>query len=81
MSAPPHRPLPLHWGLYLFGIIQSGLTTLIATGVVSSHTLKGWEFMRAWASTWPPAWCVTLPVVLLAAPVIKRIVNRLTGAF
>lgn len=71
-------PLARRNGHYLFAIIQSGLTCLIATGIASLPLVRHEGFWQHWARSWVLAWLTMLPVVILAAPVIQRIVDRLT---
>lgn len=62
---------------FLFGIIQSGLTCLIAAGIASYPAGDG-RFIEHWLVAWLISWATMLPVVLLAAPVIRSLVQRLT---
>ncbi|WP_420466938.1 DUF2798 domain-containing protein [Panacagrimonas sp.] len=80
MTDGPRGRVPARWGPHLFGTIQSGLTTLIATGIASIPAWGHGTFFRAWISAWLLAWCAMLPIVLLAAPLIRRAVDRLTSA-
>ncbi len=62
----------------VFGIIQAGLTSLVASGV-GIYRLTGFAsgFPAAWAGAWLAAWAMMLPVVIFAAPFIQRIVLKL----
>lgn len=62
----------------VFGIIQAGLTSLLASGV-GTYRLIGAsdEFPAVWAGTWLTAWAMMLPVVVFAAPHIQRLVLAL----
>ena len=64
---------------YIFGVIQSGLTTAIATGIATLGAL-GLNMMAlgAWLLTWLISWIAMLPVVIFAAPLIQRVVLKLT---
>lgn len=63
----------------LFGLIQSGLTTGVASFIASVH----WHPFRIafghWLASWPVSWLIMVPVVLVAAPIIRRLVTALTG--
>ncbi len=65
----------------IFGIIQAGLTSLVASGV-GIYRLGGLasDFTATWLGTWLTAWAMMLPVVIFAAPHIQRIVVALIRA-
>jgi Protein of unknown function (DUF2798) len=73
------RRLPSRHAPFAYGIIQAGLTTGVATAV---GTLRVTTFSAAWIgdwlTTWSVAWVSMLPVVVLAAPVIRRAVQAIT---
>ncbi len=71
--------IPRQYGPLIYGVIQSGITTAVATGIatfsavgVNSTALLGWGL------TWIAAWITMLPVVAVIAPVIQRLVLALT---
>jgi hypothetical protein len=70
--------IPRRHSHFVFGVIQSGLTTLIAAGIASlpSPTLS--HFLVHWLVSWLIAWAVLLPVVILAAPAIRALAFALT---
>lgn len=63
---------------FVFGIIQSGLTSLVASGVGSAALLGQGTFFSHWMMAWLLSWGVMLPVVILAAPAIRSLAYRLT---
>jgi hypothetical protein len=65
---------------FVFGVIQSGLTSAIAAGVASIHFLGAVAFAENWVRSWLIAWMATIPVVMLAAPAIRRLALALTTA-
>lgn len=67
--------LPRRYSHYMFAVIQSGLTALIASGI--ANAAGGFDFV-GWMQSWLLAWTVMIPVVILAAPVIRGLVHRLT---
>lgn len=71
--------IPRRHGHFVFGVIQSGLTCLIAAGIASSSEAETARFVEHWLASWLISWLTMLPVVLLAAPVIRMFVNRVTG--
>jgi hypothetical protein len=70
--------IPRRYSHFLFGIIQAGLTSLIAAGIASfpSSTLVG--FFKHWLLSGFVAWIAMLPVVVLAAPAIRALSVALT---
>ena len=71
--------VPRRYTHFLFGIIQSGLTCFVASGIGSLPLLEEGEFLESWLIAWLVAWATMLPIVILAAPLIRRIVERLVA--
>jgi hypothetical protein len=71
-------PIPRHYAHLLFGALQSGLTTCLASGVSSIAFLAEGRFLANWLQSWAVSWLLILPVVLVAAPVIRDLSQRLT---
>ncbi|MGY8636773.1 DUF2798 domain-containing protein [Bradyrhizobium sp. 14AA] len=63
--------IPRRYSHFVFGIIQSGLTSLIAAGIASLPAAGAAVFVGHWMVSWLIAWAAMLPVVLLAAPAIR----------
>lgn len=72
--------IPARYSHFVFGLIQSGLTCLVASGIASAPLLTEGHFLLHWLQSWLIAWATMLPVVLLAAPGIRRLVQSLTTA-
>ena len=70
--------IPRRYAHFIFGAIQSGLTSLIAAGIASVPSLASGNFWRNWLLSWLVAWAAMLPIVLLAAPAIKSLSLALT---
>jgi hypothetical protein len=70
--------IPRRFSHYIFGIIQSGLTSSIAAGIASYPFLADGAFMGHWLESWALAWVMMLPIVVFAAPVIRRFSHALT---
>jgi hypothetical protein len=66
--------LPKRYGHVIFAVIQSFLTSAIAAAIAHS-TDDAAVFLDNWIRSWLLSWLTVLPVVLLVAPVIRRIVN------
>jgi Protein of unknown function (DUF2798) len=60
---------------FAFGVIQSGLTAGIASGVANVHFIKEGTFVLNWIGSWLTSWVMMVPIVLFAAPAIRRMVT------
>jgi hypothetical protein len=63
---------------FLFGFIQSGVTTAVASAVASFHSLEGGTFVINWLESWLASWTLMVPVVFFAAPAIQRVTQLFT---
>ncbi len=70
--------IPRRYSHFIFGVIQAGLTSLIAAGIASFPSPTAVEFLSHWLLSWLIAWIAMLPVVVLAAPAIRAISVALT---
>ena len=70
--------IPRRYAHFVFGILQSGLTSAIAAGIASVPFFGSGLFLRHWLGSWLLSWLLMLPVVLFAAPSIRRLSNALT---
>jgi hypothetical protein len=70
--------IPRRYSHFVYGAIQSGLTTGVATAVATS----GYEYeatsLLRWATAWVTSWVLMMPLVLFVAPVIQRLTSLLT---
>ena len=71
--------IPRRHSHFVFAVIQSGLTCLIAAGIASLPPAPAGQFLMHWLWSWLASWIVMLPVVVLAAPVIRSVSLRLTS--
>ena len=73
--------IPARFAPVLFGFILSGLMSLVVSGISTAANL-GWsgDFAAAWIRAWLTAWLFAFPVVLLVAPLARRMVQRLVAA-
>lgn len=53
------------------------MTCALAAAVSRAPLLYDASFAVAWLKSWLTSWAAILPVVLFAAPLIRRIVDRL----
>lgn len=70
--------IPRRHSHFVFGVIQSGLTTVIAAGIASLPAPSAGQFLMHWLVSWLVAWAAMLPVVILAAPGIRSLAIALT---
>ncbi len=71
--------IPQKFAPLLFGLILSGLMSLLVSGISMARALGLVHgFVAAWASAWLTAWLFAFPVVLLIAPLARAAVARLT---
>jgi hypothetical protein len=70
--------IPRRFSHFVFGFIQSGLTCAIAAGIASFPLIASGAFMLNWLHSWLFSWVLMLPVVLFAAPAIRRLSFALT---
>lgn len=73
------RRLPSRLAPILFGALLSGLMSLVVSGV---STLRALGFadalLSSWLSAWLMSWAIAFPAVLVVAPIVRKIVARLT---
>lgn len=70
--------IPRRYSHFIYGVIQSGLTCAIAAAIASFPFLYDGSFAGHWLKSWALAWLMMLPVVLLAAPLIRKLSDALT---
>lgn len=62
----------------LFGLILSGLMSLLVSGIATYRAVGfSHDFAGLWTSAWLTAWLVAFPVVLVVAPLARRVVALL----
>ncbi|AUT75966.1 GNAT family acetyltransferase [Paraburkholderia hospita] len=64
---------------FVFGVLQSGLTSGIAAAIASISFLKGGMFVPHWLTSWGISWLTMLPVVVTAAPFIRKLADRIAS--
>ena len=70
--------IPRRYSHFVFGVIQSGLTSAIAAAIASLPLLATGSFATHWLQSWLVAWLLMLPVVIFAAPAIRRLAYAVT---
>src|SRR3954470_5435882 len=59
--------IPRRYSHFVFGVIQSGLTSCIAAGIASLASLSTGHFLWNWLASWLVSWVAMAPLVLAAA--------------
>ena len=70
--------IPRRFSHFVFGAIQSLLTSGLAAAIASLPFLAEASFLSHWMQSWLIAWLLMLPIVLFAAPAIRRLSYLLT---
>ena len=70
--------IPRRYSHFVFGVIQSGLTSAIAAAIASYPMIAEGVFLSHWLQSWLIAWLLMTPIVLFAAPAIHRLTRALT---
>jgi hypothetical protein len=70
--------IPRRYSHFVFGAIQAGLTSLIASGIASASLIGQAQFLSHWLLSWLISWGAMLPFVLFAAPTIRALSILLT---
>ena len=65
--------IPRRHSHFIFAVIQSGLTCLIAAGIASLPLVTAAQFFMHWGVSWVVSWVTMLPVFVLAAPLIRAV--------
>ncbi|NLS05013.1 DUF2798 domain-containing protein [Rhizobium sp. P32RR-XVIII] len=63
---------------FVFGVIQSGITCAVAAAIASLPFYAEGSFAAHWLRAYLFSWTVMLPVVVIAAPAIRRLADALT---
>lgn len=69
--------IPQRFSHFVYGVIQSCLTCAVAAAIASLPFLSTGAFVSNWVRSWLLAWVTMLPLVLLAAPAIRRLTQIL----
>jgi len=64
-----------------FGFVLSALMSLVVSGISTVRTAGMIDgFLKLWASAWLPSWLIVFPIVLVVAPVARRVVGSMVRA-
>lgn len=70
--------IPRRHSHFIFGVLQSGLTSAIAAAIAGLPLVTVRQFAIHWLQSWLVSWVIMLPVVIFAAPAIRRLAHALT---
>lgn len=72
--------VPRQWAPTLFGFILSGLMSLLVSGIATARAVGFVPALPAtWASAWLSSWLMAFPVVLILAPLTRRLLASVTA--
>ena len=73
--------MPARYAPILFGFILSALMSFLVSGIATFRNAGLVDgFFVTWISAWLPSWLIAFPVVLVVAPVARRLVGVLVRA-
>jgi hypothetical protein len=78
VNARKFRGIPRRFSHFVYAVLQSGLTCGIAAAIASFSFLAAGSFASHWLRSWLLAWLIMLPIVLFAAPGIRKLTDILT---
>lgn len=73
--------MPARFAPALFGFVLSGMMSLVVSGIVTlRNTGLADAVLSLWLSALLLSWLIAFPVVLIVAPVARRLVGLMTKA-
>ncbi|MGN6102254.1 MAG: DUF2798 domain-containing protein [Devosia sp.] len=73
--------MPARYAPILFGFILSALMSFLVSGIATFRNAGLVDgFFNIWVNAWLPAWLIAFPVVLVVAPIARRLVGILVKA-
>ena len=70
--------VPRKYHHLVYGVIQSGITCAVASGISSYGAVALEQYLEYWFRSWIVSWILMLPVVVLASPYIRKLANKFT---
>ena len=71
--------IPKKYAPIVFGFILSCLMSGMVSGIATFRAIEaGQAFFGPWVGSWMSSWAVAFPVVLVVAPVTRRLVAKIT---
>jgi Protein of unknown function (DUF2798) len=73
--------MPARFAPILFGFVLSALMSFLVSGVATFRNAGPVDgFFCIWINAWLPSWLIAFPVVLVVAPIARRLVSVLVKA-
>lgn len=70
--------MPARYAPILFGFILSALMSFLVSGIATFRNAGLVDgFVLTWINAWLPSWLIAFPVVLVVAPIARRLVGFL----
>ena len=70
--------IPAKFGPVLYGLILSGLMSLVVSGISTLRAAGAVPgYFALWTQAWLTAWVFAFPIVLVATPLVRRAVRLL----
>jgi hypothetical protein len=70
--------MPARFAPVVFGLVLSCLMSFLVSGIATFRNAGLIEnFLSLWIGAWLPSWLIAFPVVLIVAPVARKVVGRL----
>lgn len=70
--------MPARFAPILFGFILSAMMSFLVAGIATFRNFGLADgFLSLWISAWLPSWLIAFPVVLVVAPIARRLVGML----
>ena len=73
--------MPARYAPVLFGFILSAMMSFLVSGIATLRNAGFVDgFFLSWINAWLPSWLIAFPVVLVVAPIARRLVGALVKA-
>ena len=70
--------VPARFAPVFFGFILSALMSFVVSGISTFRNAGPVDgFVGLWVAAWLPSWLIAFPIVLVVAPIARRIVGGL----
>jgi hypothetical protein len=70
--------MPPRFAPIVFGFVLSALMSLLVSGIATFRNAGLADgFVSLWLGAWLPSWLIAFPVVLVVAPIARRLVGML----
>jgi hypothetical protein len=73
--------MPARFAPIVFGFVLSALMSFVVSGIATFRNAGLVDgFFSLWIGAWLPSWLIAFPIVLVVAPVARRVVGSLVKA-